>query len=126
MSVAFRIELQDSQDNGLIKNATIIAINTTKQDTIIIDSLYLENNSDIDSAGHYVVYGIPGEYSLSISHPLYSTFLENSIHVTQWSEVTCEHANTENLIIVVDKLQLNKSNNTKSSGIISQVTQGHC
>lgn len=119
-SVAFRIELQNSQDYALIKNARIIAINKTVQDTIIIDSL----NSD--SLSHYVIFGIPGDYSLSISHPLYSNFSVNSIIVTQWSEVTCEHANTEKLKIRLEKLQLNKSSKKKSGEIISRITKGHC
>ncbi len=126
MSVAFRIDLQDAQDNGSITNARIIAVNKTYNDTIVVDSLYSVKFGDRDSAGHYAIYGIPGEYILNISHPRYSTFVVNSIHVTQWTEVTCEHANTENLIIKLEKLQLNKSYKKKSNGIISQFTKGHC
>jgi len=126
MSVAIRIELQDSQDSGAITNAKIIAINKTYHDTIVVDSLYLVKYGSRDSSGHYTVYGIPGDYSLNISHHLYNTFIVNSINVTQWTEVTCEHANTENLIIRLDKLHLNKNSDRKSDVILSQVTKGHC
>jgi hypothetical protein len=126
MSVAIRIELQDSQDSGSITNAKIIAINKAYHDTIVVDSLYLKKFGDSDSSGHYAIYGFPGEYSLNISHPLYNTFIVNSINVTQWTEVTCEHANTENLIIRLDKLHLNKNSDIKSNGILSQITNGHC
>ena len=125
-SVALRIQLQDSQDNSMISNAVIMAINTTKGDTITVDSTYLAHWGTTDSAGQYIVYGLPGEYSISISHPLYGSFSQNGLYVSQWSEVTCEHANTENLIIALDKINLKKMNTNKTSGIISQKTEGHC
>jgi hypothetical protein len=125
-SVALRIQLQDSQDSSMIANAEIIAINTTKRDTVTVDSAYLALWGTTDSAGQYIVYGLPGEYSISISHPLYESFSQNGLNVSQWSEVTCEHANTENLIIAVDKLNLKKRDVNKSSGIISRKTEGHC
>jgi hypothetical protein len=86
----------------------------------------MSNWNGNNSPGHYTVYGLPGEYSISVYHPLYDTFSEDGINVTQWSEVTCEHANTENLIIALDKLTLKQLNGKKSSGIISQITKGHC
>lgn len=110
----------------MISNAKIIAINNTKKDTIIVDSTYMDLWGSIDSAGQYIVYGLPGEYSISISHPLYDTFSQNGLYVSQWTEVTCKHANTENLVIALDKLILKKRNPNKSSGIISQITKGHC
>jgi hypothetical protein len=125
-SVALRIQLQDSQDSSKITTAKIIAINNTKRDTIIVDSTYMALWGPIDSAGQYIVYGLPGEYSISISHPLFESFSQNGLYVSQWSEVTCEHANTENLIIALDKLNLKKKSTNKSSGIISQKTEGHC
>jgi hypothetical protein len=126
LSVALRIQLQDSQDSLMISNAKIIAINTTKKDTITVDSSYMALWGPFDSVGQYIVYGLPGEYSIRISHPLYETFSQNGLYVSQWTEVTCEHANTENLIIALDKFKLKKINTNKSSGIISQKTKGHC
>lgn len=125
-SVALRIQLQDAQDSSIISNAEIIAINKTRSDTITVDSAYMALWGTFDSTGQYIVYGLPGEYSISISHPLFEPFSQNGVYVSQWSEVTCEHANTENLIIALDKKNLKKKKMNKSSGIISQKTQGHC
>ncbi|HEX2955829.1 MAG TPA: hypothetical protein VHO70_03320 [Chitinispirillaceae bacterium] len=110
----------------MISNAKIIAINKTKSDTIIVDSSYMALWGMFDSAGQYIVYGLPGEYSINISHPLFESFSQNELYVSQWFEVTCEHANTENLIIALDKLNLKKKSTSKSSGILSQKTSGHC
>ncbi len=126
MSVAFRIQLLDSRDGSLIRNATIIAINQSKHDTIIVDSSYMAQRAVFDSAVEYVIWGAPGSYSLEIHHTAYDTFYQSGLTVTQWSEVTCEHANTENLFIRLYKSALAKRQHQKSGEIITQLRQGHC
>jgi hypothetical protein len=103
-----------------------VTFNKTRSDTITVDSAYMALWGTFDSTGQYIVYGLPGKYSISISHSLFEPFSQNGVYVSQWSEVTCEHANTENLIIALDKINLKKKKMNKSSGIISQKTQGHC
>ncbi len=125
-SVALRIKLQDSQDSSKVLNAKIIAINKARNDTITVDSTYMFQWGMYDTTGQYTIYGLPGEYSIVISHPLFESFSHDGLYVSQWTEVTCEHANTENLIIALDKFKLKKKSTSKPSGIISQRTDGHC
>ncbi len=126
MSVALRIKLQDSSDSTMISSAKIVVINRSKNDTLTVDSAYMAQWGHIESEGAYVIHGLPGTYSIIISHPLYDTCIVNEISVTQWNEVTCEHANTENLIIGLDRAVLKKSGTGKTDGIILQYTKGHC
>jgi hypothetical protein len=126
LSVALRMQLCDAQDSSWISNAAIIAVNNTRKDTIIVDSASMARWAMPDSAGRYVVYGLPGEYSISISHPLYESFSHDGIYVSQWAEVTCEHANTEHLIIGLERAGMKKKKKHSSSGIISHKTEGHC
>lgn len=126
ISAALRVQLIDSQDSSIVKGATIIAINNTKHDTIIFDSSYIRKTGSFNSDSQYVFWGVPGNYSLTINHPQYYPVTISDVSVTQWSEVTCEHANTENLIIGLVKKSLPKIKNRNSSGIISQFTKGHC
>jgi hypothetical protein len=125
-SVALRIKLQDSQDSSIISDAKITVINKTTSDTITVDSLYRALWGRYTFDGQYVVYGFPGEYLITITHPLFESFSLNAVNVSQWKDVTCEHANTENLIIGLDRLNLKKKRTNKPGGIISQKTEGHC
>jgi len=125
-SVAFRIQLVDSQDSSLISNATIVAVNQSKHDTVFADSSYLFQQEPLDSVGRYAIAGLPGRYSLKIYKAHYDTLYISGLWVTQWSDVTCEHANTENLVIRLNKTSLTKGLNKKSGEIVKQFTKGHC
>lgn len=50
----------------------------------------------------------------------------SNIRVTQWEQVTCEHANTLNLVISVHPKALEKSGSGQSYSIMSKYEQGHC
>jgi len=126
ISGALKIRIEDSDTKMPIANARIVVIKN-QIDTMAYCDTCSQSSwfwSDFDST--YQFPGMPGYYQMSFSHNDYDSFTISNIHVTQWSEVTCEYSNTKNLIISVNKRSINKSAKQSSFSITSQFEDGHC
>jgi hypothetical protein len=107
MSAALRVSFIDTSDPRTKVSGAVITVSNNQGDTIIscdTCNTVLWDRSPTDSA--YQFSGGPGIYSLHFSHPTYDSFTISNIHVNQWQEVTCEHANTVQMTISVQSKSL--------------------
>ena len=122
ISLALKIRIEDSFTKAPVINASITATNNHPDTLFCCDSAW--HWSDIDST--YQIPGLPGIYKISFSHPEYDSFVIDNIIVTQWDKATCKFANTNNLIIEVDKTAPAKKAGSTGYTLKNQFEEGHC
>jgi hypothetical protein len=126
ISGALKLKIIDSATLQPIIKAKIVVIDN-RHDTLIYCDTCRDSSFiwlDIDST--YNFPGLPGKYQIQFLHPDYDPFTISNIEVTQWSEVTCEYANTKNMLIKVDKKELSKSAEKEGYIVVEQYEKGHC
>lgn len=123
MKVSF---LDDSQKGHLITGATVTVTNSRNESVTYCDTCSSNGFPVLKGDSSYRFPGGPGTYSLHFSHPDYDSFTVSNIHVTQWEQVTCEHANTLNLVISVHPPTLEKRASGQSYTIMNKYEEGHC
>jgi hypothetical protein len=126
ISCALKVKIMDSKTQIPVTDARIVVTNN-RHDTLTYcdtchDSSFIRSTFD----STYNFPGLPGKYQIQFSHPDYDAFTISNIEVTQWSEVTCEHANTKNMVIQVDKKSLNKLTEREGYIILEQSEKEHC
>jgi hypothetical protein len=126
-SAAMRVTFFDGETRSpRVAGATVTVTNSRNESVTYCDTCSSTVYSNVKGDSSYLFPGGPGTYSLHFSHPLYDSFTISNIRVTQWEQVTCEHANTLNMVISVHQRALEKSISGQSYSIMSQYEHGHC
>jgi hypothetical protein len=120
MSVAFRIQLVDSTTGIILENALVVA----------------HPSQETSDTGHYsvadseyVIFGLPGTYSLDVSQENYKSFSISGLTVGQWDQDQCEsHSNTIHMTIKVYPASAPKDAQAKTASyeIVRSFTSGGC
>jgi hypothetical protein len=120
MSVAFRIRLLDAATGIPLENALVVAHPSQE----ISDTAHY---SAVDT--QYVIFGLPGTYSLEISRENYQNFSISGLTVGQWDQDQCDaHSNTIHMTIKAFPASAQKTIGADSASykIVSSFVAGGC